>query len=466
MGRFKDDAPFFRALFSALAIGPNKQRNLTELTLDVSRRTGIPSRALWDRAPLQTLLHERALSPRDRYQALIRTLEQWKMGGRSDRPPRIPNPAPPAERHTVNPEALAPKRIYVDPAVSRLPRTQEILRRFSHVPQEERADFAEIVSDLSLSEGKRTWVLTAHRGKIVKPCPGMTERYLCCNYFTFDLVSHCPLECSYCILQSYLKQKPAIYIYTNLEEILAGLEDTLRQSPTRHFRIGTGEVADSLALDPLLGMNAVLIEFFARQANAVLELKTKSDFVDHLLPLDPQGRTVIAWSMNPPEIIATEEWKTASLDARLAASRRAASAGYRIAFHIDPIIVDPLALEASLAPYYRLIESIENHSPLSALAWISLGTLRFPHDLKEQAEARFPRTQIYTAPAVKEGHKFHYPVEIRERVLGALWKRLATRIPKEKLYLCMETPALWAKIDPSCRDNAGLEHRLAEVVEV
>ena len=73
------------------------------------------------------------------------------------------------------------------------------------------------------------------------------------------------------------------------------------------FRIGTGEITDSLALEPYTGMVGELIPYFAEQPNVLLELKTKSDCVDSLLAIDPKGRVVVAWSMNPQTVIDLDE---------------------------------------------------------------------------------------------------------------------------------------------------------------
>jgi hypothetical protein len=110
----------------------------------------------------------------------------------------------------------------------------------------------------------------------------------------------------------------------------------LRARPERSFRIGTGELADSLALDPLTGLSRHLVPFFAARANATLELKTKTDNVGELLDLDPRGRVVVSWSVNAPAIVAAEEHGTASLAERLSAARRVQEAGYRLGFHFDP----------------------------------------------------------------------------------------------------------------------------------
>ena len=78
---------------------------------------------------------------------------------------------------------------------------------------------------------------------------------------------------------------------------------TLRKHRSMFFRVGTGEITDSLALEPLTGMVGALMPYFVEQPNVLLELKTKSDCVDSLLDFDPKGRIVVAWSMNPQRVI-------------------------------------------------------------------------------------------------------------------------------------------------------------------
>jgi spore photoproduct lyase len=69
-----------------------------------------------------------------------------------------------------------------------------------------------------------------------------------------------------------------------------------------------------------------------------LELKTKSDCVEDLLGLNPKGRVVVSWSMNPQKVIDADEHLTVSLEQRLAAAKSCQEAGYRLAFHFDPMI--------------------------------------------------------------------------------------------------------------------------------
>ena len=166
-----------------------------------------------------------------------------------------------------------------------------------------------------LSQGKKTLHLKYFQGTSIKACPDFPI-ILCCNYFTLDLIENCPFECTYCILQAFLN-KPLITVHANLEDMLKQVQQLTSSKPDTLFRIGTGEHSDSLALDKTLGINQHVIKFFCCPLpNALLELKTKSNHVEHLLELPHGGKTVISWSVNPQAIIKKEELKTATLDER------------------------------------------------------------------------------------------------------------------------------------------------------
>ena len=364
-----------------------------------------------------------------------------------------------AARNAQAPLPFLPDHVFVDRAVMDQPATLRILTAV-------KGAIVDIVDDVrllkhvrQLSTAKRQMMLTTHRGAAFKACQGMGEGHLCCGYRTLDLVSGCPMDCSYCILQSYLANNPVTTVYVNIDAILAEVAEFLERHPEGFFRIGTGELSDSLALDPILDYARVLIAFFAHKRNAILELKTKSARIDHLLDLEHLGRTVLAWSVNTPAVIASDEIGTATLDERLAAATKAAAAGYGVGFHFDPIIMGSSALE-TVESYRTVVDRILSEIPHHAIAWVSLGLLRYPADLPEIATRRFPATRLFTGELVPVGNKVRYPRFLRQQVYQPLWERLAAKLPIEKLYLCMETPAVWKRVDASVDSSARLERRL------
>lgn len=265
------------------------------------------------------------------------------------------------------------------------------------------------------------------------------------------------MDCSYCILQSYLENNPRTQIFVNLDEILAEVRAHLQAWPDTTFRIGTGELGDSLALDPITGFSKELIHFFAKQPNAILELKTKTDFVDHLLDCDHAGKTVISWSVNSERIIREEEHAATSLTNRLAAAKKCTDAGYNVGFHFDPIIITG---DGNLKEYEHTIDMIFNVVDPKHIAWVSLGLLRLPYSMKAVAQRRFPNTRIFSGEIVPAGNKLRYPRFLRTQYYKPLWDKLTKHLPANKVYLCMETNAVWNKLDGSITCHGDLEERL------
>ena len=159
---------------------------------------------------------------------------------------------------------------------------------------------------------------------------------------------------SYCFLQDFLQNNPLLVAYVNVEDLLEELDQAFTTHPDRVFRIGTGELTDSLALDTVIPYSQYLIPFFNQKKNAVLELKTKSDRVENLLNQNSSRNVIVSWSLNPQTIIDHEEKGTPGLQQRLEAARLCGNKGYKIGIHLDPIIIFPGWEKA----YHDLIEKM------------------------------------------------------------------------------------------------------------
>jgi spore photoproduct lyase len=302
----------------------------------------------------------------------------------------------------------------------------------------------------SFGQGKRRLLFTRQRGTFLEHCPAGTPGLVCCNYLALSPVSNCPMDCSYCFLQEYLVNNPTIKVFTNLDDLLGEVAAVVDRHPWRPFRIGTGELSDSLALDPLLGLSSYFVPFFAKRKNALLELKTKSDCIDELLSLDPKDRVVVSWSITPPEIAAAEEHGTASFVERLDAARCCQAAGYKLGFHFDPLIEYPGWEEGYRTAVAQLFSSLD----LRRVAWVSLGNLRFTPRLRGMVRERFPRTRVLSGEQVPCGDgKWRTFQALRVRMYRSLHQWLQEAAPAVPVYLCMETKEVWEKVfgrAPSC----------------
>ena len=301
---------------------------------------------------------------------------------------------------------------------------------------------------------KKTLVLAKHKGDFLKKCPG-SEGQVCCNYFVINFASNCPMDCSYCYLQEYLADNSSLKVFSNVGDLLDEADRTVSRHRGVFFRIGTGEITDSLALEPYIGMAGALIPYFAEQPNVLLELKTKSDRVEGLLRFDPKGRIVVGWSMNPQRVIDLDEHGTASLEERLRAARLCQEAGYRLGFHFDPMVEYP----GWEADYEAMLEQTFATIDWRRLSWLSVGVLRQTPGLKRAMRERFPRTGLLTGEQVlcPDG-KFRYFQPLRVEMYRKMVRWIRRVAPTVKIYLCMESRQVWEQVfgfAPACEKDLG-----------
>jgi len=350
----------------------------------------------------------------------------------------------------------APDAIWIERAEQESALARRVRARLPDTP-------VHIVDDTRVAEperfdaGKRRLAIQRRPGTFLQHCPAGTTGMVCCNYLVMNFASNCPFDCSYCFLQDYVANNPALKVFTNVQDGLAEVDAILRAHPERTFRIGTGELADSLALDHLTDLSCELVPFFAERRNALLELKTKSDTIENVLGLDPKDRVVVAWSLNAPGVTATEEPGTATFDERLRAAARVQAAGYLIGVHFDPLVAHDgweAGYAAVIAAWFRVIDP-------RRVAWVSLGSLRMTGALKLAMRTRAHGAQLLGSELVpgsdgKERVWRGLRVKMYRRMLEYL-RQVDAGMP---LYICMEPAGVWDKVFGDVPADRDVAHAL------
>ncbi|MBN2381614.1 DNA photolyase [bacterium] len=298
-----------------------------------------------------------------------------------------------------------------------------------------------------------------NKGRFIKHCPGTNPPYICCGYYILNLSLNCNLGCDYCILQAYLGTDH-LTVYTNWDTLEQELDQLILDHPGQKFRIGTGELTDSLVLEPVLPLTTFLVPLFAERPQVCLELKTKTDAIQNLENLPHRGKTIVAWSLSTDYLVRHYEQRTASLQKRLEAARQVSDWGYPLAFHFDPIIHYPdwrIDYQELIAKLFKIIDQ-------DRIAWISLGTFRYLPYLEKNIRPH-PRKRnllLDEFVACPDG-KFRYFWPLRVELLSFVADCIRHEAPGVFLYLCMENRAIWQKtLGWSPRSRTELNQRLVE----
>ena len=341
----------------------------------------------------------------------------------------------PALRADLTPRPFYPKTVYIEESVQNTPLAARVREMFP------RAEF-------KLTDGKtqvgsanfsrRTETLLIHREKydFLKPCPCSCSA-AGCGYNLINLGFGCRFECEYCFLQQY-QNLHAVLLPANVEEFLQKIDTaSFNQGPFDRPRIGSGEFTDSLVFDHITQYSSQIVPFFKARPHLQFEFKTKSTNIEGLLKEGGAENIVVAWSVNAAPVIERAEHFTPSLQERLAASARVVQAGYRTAFHFDPVII----YDGWQEDYAQTARALAQAVPADKVAWISVGTLRFSRELKKMMENRFPEGKLLDGEFLLDfDGKIRYGDAQRLEVYRYLVPLLKKLFPKTVVYLCMEDP--------------------------
>ncbi|MHC4595501.1 MAG: SPL family radical SAM protein [Planctomycetota bacterium] len=283
-------------------------------------------------------------------------------------------------------------------------------------------------------QGKKTLVFGIHKSAL--RCSDEDDNS-CPNYWHFSPYGFCPYDCQYCYLAGTpgVKYSPTVKIFLNLSEILdrIGRVASKLDKPTSFY---LGKLQDGLALDPLTGYSRVMIPFFARQKQARLILLTKSANVENLLDLEHRRRTILSWSLNPPEIFSAFEKNLPSPGERIAAIRKCAEAGYSIRAVIMPII----PVENWQNTYANFLENLLTSVPLDR---ITLGQICSYSGALKLTERKLglknPISNQLEKTKCNDG-RVRFPLKLRIKIYRYLIDVIKELQPQLPIGLCMEEP--------------------------
>ncbi|MES9993043.1 MAG: spore photoproduct lyase family protein [Candidatus Thiodiazotropha sp.] len=270
------------------------------------------------------------------------------------------------------------------------------------------------------------------------PCPVASPRTRCCNLMTLDAVENCGFDCSYCSIQSFYHGDEVRF-----DKAFARKLSQLELDPTRTYHIGTGQSSDSLMWGNQGGVLDALLAFAWRNPNVILELKSKSKNISHLLKADLPPNLLCTWSLNTPTLIAHEEHLTAALQERMQAARRVADRGVLVGFHLHPMI----HYAQWQQDYGALFQAMLQTFSAEEVVLVSLGTLTYIKPVIKQLRGRSGfRSKILQMPMVESDGKLSYPRKIKEQMFRFAYQSLEPWHQEVFFYLCMENHSLWQPV--------------------
>lgn len=431
-----------------IRLGVNKRNELVRLVYEICRRDGVlPKNVLRD-IQIEDIVEQGKGGLFHRVKESVSRKRYPSMG--AGEPHIMPLAMKEGREECSNWDfTLSPENIYIEKDVKGLEWTDLFLKNFPDAKKEYIGDIKEVAGIIQdndhvsvYNSRRKNIVLVKNKETFVKICP-CTKDCVRCGYWILNIGFGCPIDCSYCYLQMYSNAAGMVFP-ANIEEYLEHI-DIFDKKQTVKTRIGTGEFTDSLAFDNYTRYSSYLIPAFKDKKNLILELKTKVADIRNVIKEEPHENAVISWSINTPGIAREYEKGASSASERIEAAELAASKGFKVGFHFDPIV----CYEGWEEDYKAIISKLASSEEVKrSTAWISLGTLRYTPGLKQIAEQRFSDNNIFYYGEFYEDidGKLRYSADMRVSMYKKVIKWLEDTGISGWIYLCMEPVSVWKEV--------------------
>ncbi|MCL2349451.1 MAG: hypothetical protein FWC50_14465 [Planctomycetaceae bacterium] len=295
--------------------------------------------------------------------------------------------------------------------------------------------------------GKQTLVFSEHKSSVRF---SDEEGNTCPNYWHFSLYGFCPYGCTYCYLAGTpsVRFSSTVKIFLNVDEVTAKIRSIAdaANEPTSFYH---GKLQDGLALDPLTGYSRRLVPFFAALPTARQVILTKSTDVENLPGLEHGGHTVLSWTINLPDLVATYEPNTPAMPERIQAMKRCAEAGYPVRAVLMPLI----PVEDWIDRYAAFLQHIVEQVPLKRLTIGAICSYPAATELMNRKLGHNNPITVNMERRKTADGRTRYAAALREQAYRHLVQTVRKSAPDLEIGLCLETHEMFETLE--MQDSLG-----------
>ena len=247
--------------------------------------------------------------------------------------------------------------------------------------------------------------------------------------FYFSHMLNCIYDCKYCFLQGMFNSANYV-VFVNYKDFSNQIKlITSKSNEVSCFF--SGYDCDSLAMEKITNFLDYYIDFFRSLRNSTLEIRTKSINIGVLKKKKPAKNVIVAYSLNPSNIINSYETKTPSLEKRIKTIVKLQEKGWMIGLRFDPIIWTQNAkLDYSLF-FQKIFKKINSHKIHS----VTIGNFRMPKNYYK----RFFKIQKNNSIFLQEMQNISNLVTVNEKIKKEntvfCLSEIAKYLPKNKIFI-------------------------------
>lgn len=325
-----------------------------------------------------------------------------------------------------------PKIIYYEKEIENYKLGKELLEKYKDVPKIEIQNHNNI-EELRKKQNSEFTKLKQYLIIGTRKTHKYVENHKVSDYLVPYTSSGCTAMCMYCYLVCNYNKCSYLRLFVNRDEMLEKIIKTANKSEKElTFEIGSNS---DLVLENTITHNLEwTIEKFGKNNRGYITFPTKFAYVDSLLNLNHNGRTIIRMSVNPEEIIQKVEFGTSRLKDRIEAINKLRSAEYKIGILIAPVIFIDNWKELYKKLIERLQEELSEEVKNNVFFEVIFMTYSYVHTrINEEA---FPNAvNLYNKEQMtgRGKGKYMYKQELRKEGEQYIRKLLEEKFPNNQI---------------------------------
>jgi len=326
--------------------------------------------------------------------------------------------------------------LYIERSVLENPITDKILRHYRrsrHVYIERYGELFNIKGqNFRLQKKNPALILAKKHGKKIISTPIKYETGGDQNFY-FSHMLNCIYDCRYCFLQGMYRSANYL-LFVNFEDFAEDLRKHVAESLATNPWYFSGYDCDSLAFEPVTGFADYFLDVFSEKnmSKATLELRTKSTQIRSLLKRSAMENVVVAFSLNPDEVISSVEAGTPNLAKRIFAIQQLQNSGWKVGLRFDPVIWH----DEFEQTYQKFFNEIFSKIDTNKIDSVTLGGVRLPKDFHKIMSNLYPEHWLFKAGMVQdETGMVSYRKEINQQILDYCQQQISRFFCSEKIYI-------------------------------
>lgn len=163
-----------------------------------------------------------------------------------------------------------------------------------------------------------------------------------------------------------------------------------------------------------------------------MELRTKSTQIRSLIKQDAISNCVVAFSINPEDIITGLEHLTPDLQRRISAMQQLQEHGWNIGLRFDPVIY----ADDYRSMYSTMFEQVFSQLDCDKLHSVSLGSFRLPKNFYDRVKNLYPKEPLFASPLENSKGEIRYKEPVREEIMNFCRDKILNYTNEKILFPC------------------------------